>query len=848
MDRNFHWYTEDDVPTADLLSVEDKATANGRPWVRYLLILLLLTVVASGLYRFVDQQAQSATAAVADEVLTSHHLIRLADARGDIELGGALLSGRQPAWAEAQRELIGAHRLYDRAPFGLQADLTAILPGSGNGRLPTGEQQAEVVLAPNLASAELSFRQQYVIPDQQQMAATVTLRHTAVYRRGRQGWLLAPPEPQFWGEWLTSREEHLSLRYPERDQALGRRLASDLDGKLAQMCGRLPAINCPAHFHLHVHLAPDPAALSAAADLADVIKRDLPLALPAPTLVGLPEDEAGYQALLRGYASLVMAVAVTESVAYDCCPHWLFYRALLESQLEELGLNTRPLAASDNDWLLTASFDDNAITAGWTSTDATGWTSTDASQAVIEQQVASLVDFLLAVRAPGTAVTDMQRRLQPASSFWNWVQPFLDDGDTLADLVAGWRDFTYRRVATAPPAPPPVPLPDQDIQIICDTRQETTLYRFDLSAATLLKEFVRARRNNFISVLTLPQGKGYLMHERALVLGQTESRLVLWQDGRETVVFDETADFPDHGLGLYLTRRIDPGGRYVLLGAWSGAQGRRLLDVESCGQGECVLQDIGHWPGWPTWSPGGDHMLVEQRTDTRPARGKVLPDRGQRALYLGDGRGQRLNQIGTGWAPFWADEERFAYIRLAAGQTTELVSGTVHDNQVQPWLSSSDLLAALPVDRRPPALFVVEVAVHPAGMGSFVAVASSSPQLEGPYTLFRLEADRFDADHTNIFWLRTTPEPVHVSFSPDGRWLTLSYYRDASRRVELVDLEADQVRHMTRDTFGAGWSDDGQWLVEARPGALILKAPAHDYWRLFVTDRTRCRHLSWADN
>ena len=68
----------------------------------------------------------------------------------------------------------------------------------------------------------------------------------------------APPLDEFWGEWVTSEGDYLSLIYPRRDEAIAERLAEDIDQQIADMCATLEDIDCSADLHLTVRLDYDP--------------------------------------------------------------------------------------------------------------------------------------------------------------------------------------------------------------------------------------------------------------------------------------------------------------------------------------------------------------------------------------------------------------------------------------------------------------------------------------------------------------------------------------------------------------------------------------------------------------
>ncbi len=208
----------------------------------------------------------------------------------DRELFSALLDKQDPNWWEIQQLLFSQNLFLDRAPLGLWATVapTAVLT---------------VTLSPDLITAEVVEQ----LPYKTQSGEVVHLQQTAVYQRKNGSWLLVPiPDPeQFWGVWQETENGRFTLFYPTRDQVIGKRLANDLGQLVAQLCTH-PEIQCPPG-HLEVRLGGDSYRLEQLNYVPDLFPTTgyNYIVLPTPTLVGQPVDEAGYQALYRGYANWI---------------------------------------------------------------------------------------------------------------------------------------------------------------------------------------------------------------------------------------------------------------------------------------------------------------------------------------------------------------------------------------------------------------------------------------------------------------------------------------------------------------------------------------------------------------
>ncbi|PVE35238.1 hypothetical protein DC030_14655, partial [Enterococcus faecalis] len=103
---------------------------------------------------------------------------------------------------------------------------------------------AQITLDPEFRQAEVSFPRVYLTMNKEGVTQTVTLQQTAVYRRGAQRWLLAPPDAEFWGNRQTYAGNYLIMQYPARDGAWADRLAGDLDALLGRTCTTFADLNC----------------------------------------------------------------------------------------------------------------------------------------------------------------------------------------------------------------------------------------------------------------------------------------------------------------------------------------------------------------------------------------------------------------------------------------------------------------------------------------------------------------------------------------------------------------------------------------------------------------------------
>ncbi|MCP5099466.1 MAG: hypothetical protein GY943_28255, partial [Chloroflexi bacterium] len=339
MADNFEWQTEEDDEWLDVEQAvaEKTAVSHLRIWPFLLLVLVGIFVSGSVVYRRVQQQVSTATADVEVDILTSHTLIQTAVSNQDDELFHSQLSSRDRGWMDTQDELLAEGLLYER-PFYLLPFQLSDTPIT---------ESITVTVSPDLRSAELQFPVVYQVGLDEENAEDVVLWQTAVYRRGSNRWLLSPPLREFWGDWRTFDGKWIVIHYPQRDEQIVAQLAADLDDLIDTLCDTFDDINCRASLEIEVRLDTAPSSLMGLDLLKQTLEAGTRLELPTPTLVGLPQDEAAYALIYRGYGVQVATAVIATQTAYDCCERGHFFRTILEYQLADLSLVQWPPQAID---------------------------------------------------------------------------------------------------------------------------------------------------------------------------------------------------------------------------------------------------------------------------------------------------------------------------------------------------------------------------------------------------------------------------------------------------------------------------------------------------------------------
>ncbi|HEX6386320.1 MAG TPA: hypothetical protein VF177_16735, partial [Anaerolineae bacterium] len=778
-----------------------------------------------------------AAARVEVDVLSVHRVVRQAAQQQDVELLMTMLSGRDPRWTEAQKALAAGGLLFGRSSFGFETAPAADFAATKTGSIT-------VTLSADLKAAELTWLEPFVVNRGEANIETVRLAQTAVYRQGARSWLLSPPEREFWGEWEQVQGAYTTLTYPTRDEQVARRLVHDLDAAIVRVCTRLEGITCPANLGLRLRLETDTESLLAVHNVETMLMSGRSLTLPTPTLVGLPIDEAGYQALVRGYAIHVVSALITDLVEYECCQRDIFYMALLDKQLSQLGLRPWPLTQADYDGLLDHHYSRGDMNVVWTRA------SFDSVDDTNRRRLYTVVDFVLSEAAPQATAAGMQRRLDEADSYWTWLRFFIPDHITPEQFDTRWLRFVYRQTASVQ-LPPPIPLPAQDIQLVCQPPSGLSggIYRFDVETATWSTEFEYQAEPGFSSYAwpLLGQPHLYAVHEYASnpEPGQQTTRLSLWRDGEELVEFEQTADEAGRVPTLYFSS-TDPKGRYLMMvSRYQSDESAeyQLLDLHSCRNLRCNMQPL---LNWPTWSPDGAHTLMFGQ----PLTATTKLDEGYwpwlTPLLRADARGRAPIQVGVGARPFWFTSERYGYIRVNSEAEFELVMAIVGDDRPHVLLSADQLRQVLREADRPQRMFLDYALPNPADSRQLLVKAASSPSLGEHNYYFRLTLDSQWAVR-QISLVHQTDEPGNLTLSPDGRWLTFHTYGSHVQTTELVDLEMETYKSYEHSSFSPTWSAGGQWLAYNNENHLVLMAPAYDYRQLFFHEFEGCYRADWID-
>lgn len=306
MADEFEWQTDVDSgwepPLPESVRPGRPPSPRRGPIVAVIVACLLLAVVL-GTYQTLRGRVDQATNTAETGLLLAHELLVNGALSGDRDLVMSLVAERPALWHDLVADLVSRRLFFSRRPLGLEVVRDSSYQ-------PVGEN--DIRLSPELDAAEIIDRRPYVVAGRD-MTETVELEHVFFYERRDDQWQLSPPadEGAFWGNWVTDQRANITLTYPGRDEEVAIKLSDYLDAFLPALCAS-EGMTCPVDFHLELKLERDPTSIRRLREGVFAIRASSAatgdrLVLPAPTLVGKPVDEAGYEALRRGYASWIGA-------------------------------------------------------------------------------------------------------------------------------------------------------------------------------------------------------------------------------------------------------------------------------------------------------------------------------------------------------------------------------------------------------------------------------------------------------------------------------------------------------------------------------------------------------------
>ncbi|MCB8981132.1 MAG: PD40 domain-containing protein [Ardenticatenaceae bacterium] len=840
---SFEWQTEEDYnwEEAPVSPQPPRRERRRWPWLVLATFLLVGTAVFL-LYRQISQRVEAATGNIESDVVASYAVLQQAAQNKDENLFNSLLSGRDELWAGAQRENLRNDTLFDRQAFGLTWQ-------------PVLAETAVIsqTFSPELTSVELTTLQNYSLNIGNGFTQTVPLMRVDVYRLGEDRWLYAPPEREFWGVRQRLEGQLISVRYPARDEAMVHRLSADLEARLVQVCST-PGFTCPEDAEVRLSFSAEPDSLTHFTFLDALIEDQASgdsvwaggatVVLPTPTLVGLPQDETGYQALLRGYESYLLTVALNDLIGWECCEHLPFYQATVERQLYELGVGAWPLAGtavslSEDVYLLD-------VAADWNSPPSE--TNTEFGASLMPYFA---IDFLVDTFGLSPAQIGQSLAANPDSQFNEWLAEITGNEFVYEALLnQTFQQYLSRRFGVAQV----VPQPGYDMLLLCKSASDsqTALYQYDFGSGDPDLLQVLGRVDPFMT--SLPDGSGVAL---AVEGGNGPPETYLLRQGKRIDVNWNNVAGITENPPLAIPTTTDPNGRYLLwtvAPTYSTGSYYALTDLETCQPGgSCEATPIG---GYPNWSPDGQKLIT--LTTVNPWWHDGL-DNG--LMLLRDVlTANASNSPGFGASVFWLDDARFGYLNRYQNGVEQLVLTDVDLAPPTTLLTNGSLQGYLSPDERPDSLSLKMAQPLPENPDVLAVVAAGNFNLVdevSPGYLFWYDrvADsvRMQVDLPN--WQNSELEGYR--FSPDGRYLLFTYTTPEETAVNLflVDATEQQPRFLGYTVLGttslphhfyASWTPDGEWLAMPELGTIRLWHNGLDE-HILNFDGLNCTNAAWIN-
>ena len=290
MKNNYSWETDDE---SDWEPSSTPEVSSPRVGSRALLLPAAGVIVACLLILFLlDRRLEGREDIIRQNIVAAQRTWEQSVDRQDLELFSTLISRAQADWYQSQRRLLMSGRTLDRRSFGLE-----LLPGEPD--------QFDIDLDASWRKAELAFPRRYTVSGTDDRPP-ITLFQTLTYQISGDRWQLAPPSASFWGNSVIEDIGLVNITYPERDKEFISRLASDLAHDLADICAEYPtARECLPDSQILIEFETSPESLLALEDVNTLALSGRTIVLPAPSLVGLPADEAAYDALYQGYTERI---------------------------------------------------------------------------------------------------------------------------------------------------------------------------------------------------------------------------------------------------------------------------------------------------------------------------------------------------------------------------------------------------------------------------------------------------------------------------------------------------------------------------------------------------------------
>ncbi|MCP4359315.1 MAG: hypothetical protein GY796_14980 [Chloroflexi bacterium] len=807
---SFDWQTGGDWD--DWAVVEPDSPPKTIP--RWLIPFIILCVVVFGsgriIFQHINQRVEGASANVTQDVTSSLELVRTATQEKDIGLFVFLLSARNSEWADRQQTLFKQNLLFEREAFGWQWR-------------PKKSELLSLEISPDLTVVTASVIESYDVDNGNGFTETIQLQHDETYRLGEERWLWSPNEALISTRQLAHKSQWLTLSFPAQDEELGKRLALDLNTKIGELCRQSPTFYtaCLENLHLLVSLTLDPPInIQTAFHLSLQAPHNEQLILPAPTTVGRPIDEAGYQALFRAYARPILTTAMKTLTGYQCCEHLAFSQAINDKLLTQLNVQSRPLLGIHFDQMLKVRFSPSEMQAFWDIASPTELTP------LAKRSGYALVDFVVRENSAVTLL-EMQLSLRQADDYWQWVSLFIREPD---NIERNWIDFIAQQQVRNQLDEAPdeslillCPTPNAGMSLIQytpDTRHSTTIVNFD---------------HPNVNIHPLPQGN--LLIIEAPHNGESIS-MHIYQANGEIMSIHPDPPLPEGASFFVLENQANSSSylRFFLYQQNPSARQMGEINLDQCDASNCPLTLFPEGQR-VLRSPDSLHALILVEDHPTIQLNEFT------SIQLADSQLNILKDLGRTMNATWQDNSHIFYRDTDNGDIVQL---NINDSQTSIIFQTSDLIERIPA-RPSGTVTLLKVAVNPHQPDQFLATLHVSASNLNRYYLFLIEQNA-----NSIQLLHETDMPITAAkFSPNGRYAALiALSQPAKKRgFVVVDLQEKLTVEFNsrspRFNGGYHWSNDNQWLVLVDEYLVGLYRPENERFFAHLPWETACMQAAW---
>jgi hypothetical protein len=238
---------------------------------------------------------------------------------------------------------------------------------------------------------------------------TVDLKQLFIFRMGQDRWLLSPADSGFWGAESQEEGRYFTVKYPERDGELIKRLAADLEGTVVAACSILKAL-CTDPLNLTIQFSTDPEVIYRWGRPDHILLSDQLIVLPTLSLFGRPTDDVGYRATFRLFSEILVRGLLDQQAQDACCNKPGFYDALSNEQLNQLGFIGEGYGSE-----LQSSQDLSTVSELW-QRDAAGEELPESELREIQAFIEEVVEGLRVDK-----ISEIQQKLVRTEDFWRWL-------------------------------------------------------------------------------------------------------------------------------------------------------------------------------------------------------------------------------------------------------------------------------------------------------------------------------------------------------------------------------------------------------------------------------------------